>query len=175
MITTTIYILWQSNFPALNRLWSNNHILLYDCCPLNFAEKNAVQNVPIFSVERHVMNWKLIATKLGKLYFAMKLQEKLQIGTKSNFVEMGTYLCCHTFLSYLVRYNYYIFSKNVLLKKNCSCTTSTILLYLCGLHYYNYYIRWKKIWVKSNKMLHSARVLLVNKTISLSLTFCSSL
>ena len=47
----------------------------------------------------------------------MKLQEKLQIGTKSNFVEMGTYLCCHTFLSYLVRYNYYIFSKNVLLKK----------------------------------------------------------
>ena len=175
MITTTIYILWQSNFPALNRLWSNNHILLYDCCPLNFAEKNAVQNVPIFSVERHVMNWKLIATKLGKLYFAMKLQEKLQIGTKSNFVEMGTYLCCHTFLSYLVRYNYYIFSKNVLLKKKIAVVL--LLLFSCIFVAFTIIITIfdEKIWVKSNKMLHSARVLLVNKTISLSLTFCSSL
>ena len=55
--------------------------------------------------------------KIRELYCTIKLQEKLQIGTNSNFVEMGTYLCCHTFVSYLVRYNYYIFSKNVLLKK----------------------------------------------------------
>jgi len=50
-----LYILWQSNFPALNRLWSNNHILLYDCCPLNFAEKTPSKMCQ-FSLS-NVMSW----------------------------------------------------------------------------------------------------------------------